>query len=66
MDVEIGELSSTVRAVDRNSILSPKTMDHILRVVLQAVRDDRDHTRRVQAEKKVSGGVSHEQAEERE
>jgi hypothetical protein len=64
MDVEIGEINSTVRAVDGNSILTPRLMAQIVKEVLQAVRDERDHHKRVRAERKVSNGVSHEQAED--
>jgi len=64
MDVEIGEISSTVHAVDGNSLLSPRLMAQIVHQVLQAVREERDHHKRVRAERKVSNGVSHEQAEE--
>ncbi len=62
MDIEIGELSSTVRAVDRNSVLSPKTMEQISKAVMQAVHDEHEHAKRVKAERHVSGGVSREQA----
>jgi hypothetical protein len=64
MDVTIGEVSSTVQAVDGDSVLSQKTMDQVLRTVLRAVRADLEHEKRVRAEKKVTSGVSHEQAEE--
>jgi hypothetical protein len=63
MDVSIGEVSSTVRAVDGDSVLSPRAMELIVRAVLRAVRADRDHDQRVRAEKRVTGGVSQEQAE---
>jgi hypothetical protein len=63
MDVEIGELSSTVRAVDGSSILSPRAMDQIVRAVLRALEDQKEHDRRVRAEQRVSRGVSHEQAD---
>jgi hypothetical protein len=64
MDVEIGEIKSTVRAVDGDSVLSPHAMNQILRVVLRAVHEDREHGKRVRAERKITNGVSHEQAEE--
>lgn len=64
MDVEIGEINSTVRAVDGNSLLTPRLLSQIVQEVLRAVRDERDHHKRVRAERKVSAGVSHEQAED--
>jgi hypothetical protein len=64
MDVTIGEVSSTVWAVDGDSILSARAMDQIVRAVLRAVRAEREHDQRVRAEKRITSGVSHEQAEE--
>jgi hypothetical protein len=64
MDVEIGELTSTVRAVDGDSVLSPRMMEQIVRAVLRALDEERNHERRVRAEQRVTGGVSHEQAED--
>jgi hypothetical protein len=65
MDVEIGEIASTVRAVEGDSVLSPRTMEQIVRAVLRALHEERNHERRVRAEQRVTGGVSHEQAEDR-
>ena len=62
MDVEIGEVSSTVRAVDGDSVLSPKAMQQVVRAVMAALRDEKAHAQRVKAEQKVSSGVTKEQA----
>lgn len=60
MEVEINNLSSTVQAVDGDSLLTPKTMERIVRVVLEAI-DERDgHRQRVRAEQRITSGVSHE------
>ena len=64
MEVQINDVMSTVRAVDGDSLLAPQTMEKIVRVVLQAVNDQQAHTRRVRAETRVTGGVSHEQEEQ--
>ena len=61
MDVEIGEVVSTVRAVDGDAALAPETMAKIVRAVLAAVREQQDHDRRVRAERRVTGGVRDEQ-----
>jgi hypothetical protein len=61
MDVQINDLQSTVRAVDSDSLLSPQTMEKIVRVVLQAVNDQEAHRKRVGAEQRITNGVSHEQ-----
>ena len=63
MEVEISELKSTVRAVDGDSLLTPQTMEKILRVVLQAVHDHEAHQQRAQTERRVTGGASLEQRE---
>ena len=65
MDVQIGDVTSTVRAVDRDSLLAPQTMEKIVRVVLQAVRDQEAHGKRVRAEQRVTGGVSQELEEDK-
>ena len=43
MEVEIGDLKSTVRAVDGDALLSPPTLERIVRIVLQAVEDRDAH-----------------------
>jgi hypothetical protein len=59
MDVEIGDLESTVRAVDGDVLLSPSILEQIVRIVLQAV-DDRDaHRSRVRDEVRISTGINH-------
>jgi len=64
MEVQINELQSTVRAVDSDSLLSPQTMEKIMRVVLQAINDQKAHDQRTRAERRVTSGVSHEQEEQ--
>jgi hypothetical protein len=64
MDVQIGEVVSTVRAVDGDSLLSPQTMDKIVRLVLQAVREEEAHRKRVRAEQRIRSGGRHEPDEE--
>lgn len=63
MDVHINEVQSTVRAVDGDSLLSPQTLQKIVSVVMQAVRDDDAHRERVRAEQRISGGVAREMEE---
>jgi len=64
MDIEIGEIVATVRSVDADSILSPKTMQQIVKAVLRAVREDHEHESRARAERRVTSGVNDEQAAE--
>ena len=60
MEVEISDLQSTVRAVDGDALISPSTMETIVRIVLQAVDDREAHRRRVYREQRVSYGHRHE------
>lgn len=57
MDVEIGEVVTTVRAIDGGALLSPEVLQQIVNVVLRAVRDDLAHDERVRVERRVTGGV---------
>jgi hypothetical protein len=60
MDLHIGSLVSTIHAVDGDTLLSPPTLERIVRAVLQAL-DERDaHRARVRAEQRISPGVRHE------
>jgi|HubBroStandDraft_3_1064219.scaffolds.fasta_scaffold294954_2 hypothetical protein len=61
MEVNIEDVVSTIRAVDGDSVLSPKTMEKIVRTVLEAVHQREQHRKRVQTERKVTGGVQEEQ-----
>jgi len=65
MDVEIGQLNTTVRAVDGNALLTPQVMQTILRAVMEAIKDLEARERRAQGERRVTGGVSQERDEER-
>ena len=60
MEVQIQTLQSTVQAFDGDVVLSPQTMDKIVRAVLQAVNDQQMHRQRVRAEQRITSGVSHE------
>jgi len=64
MEVEIGNVVSTVRAVDGDSLLTPQTLEKIVRAVLQAVNEQEEHHKRAGAERRITGGVSHERDEE--
>jgi hypothetical protein len=63
MQVEIGEVSSTVRAVDGSALLSPQVLRTIVQAVLQAVKEHQEHEQRDHAERRVTGGVSQERDE---
>ena len=59
MEVEIGNIASTVRAVDGDALLAPKTLDKIVRAVLEAVKEHEDHGKRARSERRITDGVSH-------
>ena len=65
MEVNIGEIVSTVHAVDSESLLAPQTLEKIVRVVLEAIREQEDHRTRVRAEQQITGGVREELEEGR-
>jgi len=58
MDVEIGEVVATVKAVDGNTLVTPDVMRQIVRAVLRAVEEHQSHQARVGAERRVTGGVA--------
>jgi hypothetical protein len=60
MDVEIGEVVTTIRAVDGSTLASPEVLRQIVKVVLRAVEEREAHSKRVNAERRVTGGVSQE------
>jgi hypothetical protein len=58
--MEVNDFNSKVTAVDSDSLLTPQTMDKIVRVVLQAVDEQEAHRQRVRAEQRITRGVSYE------
>jgi hypothetical protein len=60
MDVQIGEINSTVRAVDGQSLLTPQLLNEIIRAVMAEMEARSLHDRRVRAEQRVTGGVRQE------
>ena len=64
MDVQIGEVTATVRAVDGSALLSPDVLKQIVQGVMRAVEEREAHTGRLRAERRVTGGVSQERDSE--
>jgi hypothetical protein len=60
MDVEIGEVVTTVRAIDGSALLTPEVLQQIVNAVLRAVHDDLAHDERLRVERRVTGGVAEE------
>jgi hypothetical protein len=61
MDIEIGTLSGTVRAIDGASALSPKTIETIVAAVLAALEDRERREKQAKLDTHVSRGVADEQ-----
>ena len=53
-----------MRVMDGDSLLAPQTLEKIVRAVLHAVNEQEEHHKRVRAERRITGGVSHERDEE--
>jgi hypothetical protein len=64
MDTHIGNVNSTIRAVDGDSLLSPAVMQRIIQAVLQAVEEQTARQRRIDAERRVTPGVAYELEQE--
>ncbi len=58
MEVNIGELSSTLRALDGESVLVPETLKKIVGTVMKAVEEREEHLERVNAEQRLGAGLS--------
>ncbi len=63
MDVRINEVSSRVNVTDSQAMLSPQVIQQILRLAREHIREELDHDRRVEAERRLQQGVSETQGE---
>jgi hypothetical protein len=62
MAAYIGEIHSTVRTTDSASLLSPETLECIVRAVMERLHEEEQHRGRVESERRlISGIVSEEQ-----
>ena len=60
MQIDIGEVSSTVRAMDGETLLSPAILQRIVSAVVQAMRESGERDERAAGERRITGGVSDE------
>ncbi len=58
MDVRINEVSSRVNVTDSQAMLSPQVIQQLLRLARESIRDELEHDRRVEAERRLQQGVS--------
>lgn len=56
VDVHIGEMTSMVRAVDGDSLLTPELLDRVVRAVLARLESEQDGRRRGEAERELRNG----------
>jgi len=64
MQVDIGEVSSTVRAVDSDALLTPSVLERIVAAVSKAIKSGDMRERRASEERAITGGVSAERDSE--
>lgn len=57
MEMIINEISSSVRALDSDTLLAPETLKKIVRAVLEAVEAREEHRERQRIEQQVTHGV---------
>ncbi len=60
MDVNIGEVNSTVRATDNASLLSHEMVQRIVGEVMARLRDEDRHRAQVDSERRLGASVSEE------
>jgi hypothetical protein len=60
MEVNIGEVNSTVRATDNASLLSPQMMERIVGEVMARLCDEDRHRAQVDSERRLGASVSEE------
>jgi hypothetical protein len=58
MEVNIGEVNSTVRATDSASLLSPEVVERICRAVIARLREEDRHRDQAESERRLESGVS--------
>ncbi|MGZ9233916.1 MAG: hypothetical protein ACXW4E_00190 [Anaerolineales bacterium] len=63
-EVQINNLSSTMRVMDGDSLLAPQTLEKIVRAVLHAVNEQEEHHKRVREERRITRGVMDEMDQE--
>jgi hypothetical protein len=61
MEVNIGEVNSTVRAMDSRSLLSVEVLECIVRAVMERLREEEGYRQRTEAERRLSPGIGTEE-----
>lgn len=58
MDVQIEELNAAVRMADGQSMLSPRVVEAIVRMVMERMKEDKGHEGRAEGERKLNTSVT--------
>lgn len=58
MDVEIGEISSTVRATDSQALLDPAVVERIVAIVMKRMREAHELEQKLENERALRPRVS--------
>lgn len=61
MNIHIGDVTGTVRAVDGDSLLAPQTMQRIVNAVLAAIDEAQRQKKNAESDTRVTRGVAAEQ-----
>lgn len=61
MDVHIQQLSSRVTATDSESLLDPRLVERLVRLVAARVREEGEHKERVAAERRFTQSATPEE-----
>lgn len=60
MEVNIGEVNSTVRATDSGSLVSAETLERIVCAVMERLREEEGHRQRTDDERRLTTGIASE------
>ena len=58
MDVLIGEIVSTIKAIDTERSLPPEQIQTLVSEVMRAVDEREEHRRRVKSERSITRGIA--------
>lgn len=58
MEFHVGEMNSTVRMTDSQSVLSPDVFERLVAAVVRRVREEQAYEQRVSSERRVRPGAS--------
>jgi hypothetical protein len=57
MEINVGEVSTSIHAMDSEQLLSPRLMERIVAEVVRAVDERHEHRERVKQERRTMAGA---------